>query len=83
MYLYVSTQVFSETKDLGMFCGTENTDTERVPGNDVILSPRNVLSVEFCSDFSNNEFYYGFKAQYSAVGKITYFKLKHTKHKPY
>ncbi|XP_062872542.1 mannan-binding lectin serine protease 1 [Trichomycterus rosablanca] len=64
-YDYV--KVFSETEELAMFCGTENTDTERVPSDDVIFSPRNMLSVEFRSDFSNDECYSGFKAHYSAV----------------
>lgn len=52
-----------------MFCGRESTDTERVPAGDVILSPGNILSVAFHSDFSNEEHYSGFEAHYSAVGK--------------
>lgn len=52
-----------------MFCGKEETDTEAVPAQQVITSPRNSLSVLFTSDFSNEERYTGFVAHYSAVGE--------------
>ncbi|XP_047676480.1 mannan-binding lectin serine protease 1 isoform X3 [Tachysurus fulvidraco] len=64
-YDYV--KVYSESEELAVFCGRENTDTERVPADDVILSPGNILSVAFGSDFSNEEHYSGFEAHYSAV----------------
>ncbi|XP_055053069.2 mannan-binding lectin serine protease 1 [Misgurnus anguillicaudatus] len=63
-YDYV--KVYSESEELAVFCGRENTDTERVPADDVITSPRSELSVEFHSDFSNEERYSGFEAHYSA-----------------
>ncbi|MBN3276696.1 MASP1 protease, partial [Polyodon spathula] len=49
------------------FCGWENTDTEQVPGEQVIMSPENSLSVSFRSDFSNKEHFSGFEAHYTAV----------------
>lgn len=52
-----------------MFCGKESTDTEQVPADGVIVSPRNMLSVAFRSDFSNEERYSGFEAHFSAVGE--------------
>ncbi|MCJ8739768.1 hypothetical protein PDJAM_G00050990 [Pangasius djambal] len=64
-YDYV--KVYSDSEELAVFCGRENTDTERVPADDVILSPGNILSVAFRSDFSNEEHYSGFEAHYSAV----------------
>ncbi|XP_053363133.1 mannan-binding lectin serine protease 1 isoform X1 [Clarias gariepinus] len=64
-YDYV--KVYSGSEELAVFCGRENTDTERVPAGDVILSPGNILSVAFRSDFSNEEHYSGFEAHYSAV----------------
>uniref|UniRef100_A0A8C1NZE3 Mannan-binding lectin serine peptidase 1 n=1 Tax=Cyprinus carpio TaxID=7962 RepID=A0A8C1NZE3_CYPCA len=60
-------KVYSDTEELAVFCGKENTDTEQVPANDIIVSPRNVLSVAFRSDFSNEERYSGFEAHFSAV----------------
>ncbi|XP_017564365.2 mannan-binding lectin serine protease 1 isoform X2 [Pygocentrus nattereri] len=64
-YDYV--KVYSETEELAVFCGRESTDTELVPADEVLLSPGNVLSVAFRSDFSNEERYSGFEAHYSAV----------------
>jgi len=52
-----------------VFCGRDNTDTEQVPGADVIMSRGSVLSVAFRSDFSNEERYTGFEAHFSAVGE--------------
>lgn len=62
-------QVEAEGEVLGLFCGKEDTDTEVVPAQQVISSPRNSLSVQFCSDFSNEERFSGFMAHYSAVGE--------------
>ncbi|XP_067103113.1 mannan-binding lectin serine protease 1 isoform X1 [Osmerus mordax] len=64
-YDYV--KVEAEREELAVFCGRENTDTERVPGERVITSPKNSLSVCFRSDFSDEEHYSGFQAHYSAV----------------
>ncbi|KTG39949.1 hypothetical protein cypCar_00024434 [Cyprinus carpio] len=60
-------KVYSDSEELAVFCGKENTDTERVPADNVITSPRNVLSVAFRSDFSNEERYSGFEAHFSAA----------------
>ncbi|KAL2096310.1 hypothetical protein ACEWY4_008458 [Coilia grayii] len=64
-YDYV--KVLSDQDELGVFCGKESTDTERVPGNDIITSLGSALSVVFRSDFSNEERFSGFEAHYSAV----------------
>ncbi|KAM9359736.1 mannan-binding lectin serine protease 1 [Symphorus nematophorus] len=64
-YDYV--KVEAEGEVLGLFCGREETDTEAVPAQQLITSPRNSLSVSFTSDFSNEERYSGFMAHYSAV----------------
>ncbi|XP_030632245.1 mannan-binding lectin serine protease 1 [Chanos chanos] len=64
-YDYV--KVMSEQEEMLVFCGRESTDTEQVPGDDVIMSPGSMLSVAFRSDFSNEERYSGFEAHYSAV----------------
>ncbi|NP_001373185.1 mannan-binding lectin serine protease 1 isoform 1 precursor [Danio rerio] len=60
-------KVYSDIEELAVFCGREKTDTERVPASDIILSPGNVLSVAFRSDFSNEERYFGFEAHFSAI----------------
>ncbi|XP_023665398.1 mannan-binding lectin serine protease 1 [Paramormyrops kingsleyae] len=64
-YDYVKLE--AEEEVLATFCGRENTDTELVPGEQVISSPRNTLVVTFRSDFSDEERFFGFKAHYSAV----------------
>ncbi|KAK2846448.1 hypothetical protein Q5P01_009447 [Channa striata] len=64
-YDYV--KVEAEGEVLALFCGKENTDTEAVPAQQVITSPRNSLSVVLSSDFSNEERFSGFMAHYSAV----------------
>ncbi|XP_044209784.1 mannan-binding lectin serine protease 1 isoform X1 [Thunnus albacares] len=64
-YDYV--KVEAEGEVLALFCGREDTDTEVVPAQQVITSPRNSLSILFSSDFSNEERYSGFMAHYSAV----------------
>ncbi|XP_051966147.1 mannan-binding lectin serine protease 1-like [Xyrauchen texanus] len=62
-------KVYSDTEELAVFCGKENTDTEHVPADDVIMSPGRTISVAFRSDFSNEERYSGFEAHFSAVDK--------------
>ena len=69
IYSETSVQVEAEGEMLALFCGREDTDTEAVPAQQVITSPRNSLSVLFSSDFSNEERYSGFMAHYSAVGE--------------
>ncbi|KAM9317703.1 mannan-binding lectin serine protease 1 [Pholidichthys leucotaenia] len=64
-YDYV--KVEAEGEVLALFCGTEETDTEVVPDQRVITSPRNSLGLLFSSDFSNEERFLGFMAHYSAV----------------
>ncbi|XP_018587603.1 mannan-binding lectin serine protease 1 isoform X1 [Scleropages formosus] len=64
-YDYVKLE--AELEVLATFCGREDTDTEHVPGEQVIMSPGNTLSLTFRSDFSNEERYSGFEAHYSAV----------------
>ncbi|MGH0174043.1 UNVERIFIED_CONTAM: hypothetical protein FKN15_067057 [Acipenser sinensis] len=64
-YDYV--KIEAEQKLLVTFCGRENTDTEQIPGEQVIMSPENSLSVSFRSDFSNEERFTGFEAHYTAV----------------
>lgn len=59
-------RVESDGETLGLFCGVEATDTEAVPGDSSISSASNKLSLSFCSDFSNEERYTGFRAHYSA-----------------
>ncbi|KAM4743106.1 mannan-binding lectin serine protease 1 isoform 2-T2 [Anableps anableps] len=64
-YDYVKVEADGEA--LALFCGKEETDTEEVPAQRVITSPRNSLSIQFVSDFSNEERFSGFVAHYSAV----------------
>uniref|UniRef100_A0A096M5R1 MBL associated serine protease 1 n=1 Tax=Poecilia formosa TaxID=48698 RepID=A0A096M5R1_POEFO len=64
---YDFVKVEADGEALALFCGKEETDTEAVPAQRVITSPRNTLSVQFVSDFSNEERFSGFVAHYSAV----------------
>ncbi|KAK5600861.1 hypothetical protein CRENBAI_008504 [Crenichthys baileyi] len=64
---YDFVKVKADGEVLALFCGKEETDTEEVPTQQVITSPRNSLSVQFVSDFSNEERFSGFMAHYSAV----------------
>ncbi|KAI1893804.1 hypothetical protein AGOR_G00127430 [Albula goreensis] len=64
---YDFVKVEAEQEVLATFCGKEETDTEQIPRDQVITSPRNTLSVTFRSDFSNEERFSGFEAHYSAV----------------
>ena len=63
-------QVEAEAELLALFCGREDSDTEEVPGQRLITSPRSSLSVSFRSDFSDEERYSGFRAHYSAEGEL-------------
>ncbi|MGH0141089.1 UNVERIFIED_CONTAM: hypothetical protein FKN15_021384 [Acipenser sinensis] len=60
-------EIEAEQELLVTFCGRENTDTEQIPGDQVIMSPENSLRVSFRSDFSNEERFTGFEAHYTAV----------------
>ncbi|XP_054441072.1 mannan-binding lectin serine protease 1 isoform X2 [Pteronotus mesoamericanus] len=64
-YDYV--KVETEDQMLAIFCGSENTDTEHTPGQEVVLSPGSFMSVTFQSDFSDEERFTGFVAHYVAV----------------
>uniref|UniRef100_A0A3B5MAN4 CUB domain-containing protein n=1 Tax=Xiphophorus couchianus TaxID=32473 RepID=A0A3B5MAN4_9TELE len=64
---YDFVKVEADGEALAFFCGREETDTEAVPAQRVITSPRNSLTVQFVSDFSNEERFSGFVAHYSAV----------------
>nr|KAF6478072.1 mannan binding lectin serine peptidase 1 [Molossus molossus] len=68
-YLCEYDYVKVETEDqlLALFCGSENTDTEHTPGQEVVLSPGSFMSVTFQSDFSDEERFTGFDAHYMAV----------------
>ncbi|AWO99485.1 putative mannan-binding lectin serine protease 1 [Scophthalmus maximus] len=63
---YDFVKVEAESEVLGLFCGRDETDTEAVPGQQVVTSPRHSLSVVFSSDFSNEERNSGFMAHYRA-----------------
>uniref|UniRef100_A0AAZ1Y1L4 CUB domain-containing protein n=1 Tax=Oreochromis aureus TaxID=47969 RepID=A0AAZ1Y1L4_OREAU len=64
-YDYV--KVEAEGEVLALFCGKEQTDTEVVPAQQALTSPRNSLSLLFSSDFSDEERFSGFVAHYNAV----------------
>ncbi|XP_066096994.1 mannan-binding lectin serine protease 1 isoform X2 [Saccopteryx bilineata] len=68
-YLCEYDYVKVETEDqlLAIFCGSENTDTEHTPGQEVVLSPGSFVSITFQSDFSDEERFTGFDAHYMAV----------------
>lgn len=68
-YLCEYDYVKVETEDqlLAIFCGSENTDTEHTPGQEVVLSPGSFMSITFQSDFSDEERFTGFEAHYVAV----------------
>nr|KAF6382814.1 mannan binding lectin serine peptidase 1 [Pipistrellus kuhlii] len=68
-YLCEYDYVKVETEDqlLAIFCGSENTDTEHTPGQEMILSPGSFMSITFQSDFSDEERFTGFDAHYMAV----------------
>ncbi|XP_056467915.1 mannan-binding lectin serine protease 1 isoform X1 [Gadus chalcogrammus] len=64
-YDFVKVEVEEEV--LGLFCGREVSDTERVPGMGALSSSNNLLSLLFRSDFSDQENHAGFLAHYAAV----------------
>ncbi|XP_061684348.1 mannan-binding lectin serine protease 1 isoform X1 [Syngnathoides biaculeatus] len=65
-YDYVKVEAGGGASPLGLFCGGESSDPEKVPGPAPFASHGNVLSVVFSSDFSNQEKFSGFRAHYSA-----------------
>lgn len=65
----LTSKVETEDQLLAIFCGSENTDTEHTPGQEMILSPGSFMSITFQSDFSDEERFTGFDAHYMAVGK--------------
>ncbi|XP_059846858.1 mannan-binding lectin serine protease 1 isoform X2 [Hypanus sabinus] len=52
---------------LETFCGRESTDTEKIPGQDSVLSTDNTMTLQFKTDFSNEERFTGFEAHYAAI----------------
>ncbi|XP_061538249.1 mannan-binding lectin serine protease 1-like [Phycodurus eques] len=66
-YDYVRVEAGGGASPLGVFCGGDALDPEKVPGPAPLASPGNVLSVVFSSDFSNQENFSGFRAHYSAA----------------
>ncbi|XP_061638447.1 mannan-binding lectin serine protease 1 [Phyllopteryx taeniolatus] len=66
-YDYVRVEAGGGASPLGVFCGGDASDPEKVPGPAPLASPGNVLSVVFSSDFSNQENFSGFRAHYSAA----------------
>nr|KAF6379294.1 mannan binding lectin serine peptidase 1 [Myotis myotis] len=64
---YDFVKVETEDQLLAIFCGSENTDTEHTPGQEMVLSPGSFMSITFQSDFSDEERFTGFDAHYMAV----------------
>ncbi|XP_051778188.1 mannan-binding lectin serine protease 1 isoform X1 [Erpetoichthys calabaricus] len=64
-YDYV--KIEAEQELLARFCGREDTDTEQVPGEQAIVSPKSSLAITFKSDFSNEERFTGFEAHFTAI----------------
>ncbi|CAB1348419.1 unnamed protein product, partial [Coregonus sp. 'balchen'] len=52
-YDYVKVEANGE--ELAAFCGREDSDTEQVPGEQVISSPRNSLNVDECRDRNDED----------------------------
>lgn len=63
---YDRVTVQADSEVLGLFCGSESTDTEAVPGDGSIRSPSNSLRVNFRTDYSDEERYTGFRGHYTA-----------------
>ncbi|XP_072318134.1 mannan-binding lectin serine protease 1 [Eucyclogobius newberryi] len=63
-YDYVKVEADAEL--LGLFCGSESTDTEVVPGFLPLVSPSGSLSVSFKTDYSDEAKYSGFRAHFTA-----------------